>query len=118
MPAKPKRPCSSPGCPELTTERFCELHKQKAYDYDRYRGTSTERGYDSRWRKARKIFLSRNPLCVECKGEGKLIEATVVDHITPHKGDKIKFWDQRNWQPLCKRHHDRKTATEDGGFGR
>ena len=43
--------------------------------------------------------------------------ATVVDHIIPHKGDMDIFWDEDNWQPLCKRCHDQKTATENGGFG-
>lgn len=46
------------------------------------------------------------------------MEATVVDHIVPHCGNQQLFWDTDNWQPLCKKHHDRKTATEDGGFGR
>ncbi|WP_338080605.1 HNH endonuclease signature motif containing protein [Cohnella luojiensis] len=49
---------------------------------------------------------------------GRVVAATVVDHIKPHKGNKILFWDKNNWQPLCKQHHDRKTAIEDGGFGR
>jgi 5-methylcytosine-specific restriction protein A len=43
--------------------------------------------------------------------------ATVVDHIIPHNGDMVRFWDQDNWQPLCKQCHDIKTATEDGGLG-
>jgi len=43
--------------------------------------------------------------------------ATVVDHVTPHKGDKVLFWDRLNWQALCKRCHDRKTAFE-SRFGR
>lgn len=43
--------------------------------------------------------------------------AEVVDHIQSHKGDMRLFWDESNWQPLCKRHHDIKTASEDGGFG-
>ena len=47
-----------------------------------------------------------------------IVRATVVDHIIPHKGDQKLFWDTRNWQPLCKPCHDKKTATEDGGFGR
>lgn len=47
-----------------------------------------------------------------------MVAATVVDHITPHKGDKALFWQRANWQPLCKRCHDIKTAIEDGGFGR
>jgi 5-methylcytosine-specific restriction protein A len=28
------------------------------------------------------------------------------------------FWDSDNWQGLTKADHDRKTALEDGGFGR
>lgn len=44
--------------------------------------------------------------------------ASVVDHIVPHKGDQKLFWRRSNWQSLCKRCHDVKTATEDGGFGR
>lgn len=38
--------------------------------------------------------------------------ATVVDHIIPHKGDPLLMWAEWNWQPLAKRAHDRKTATE------
>lgn len=59
--------------------------------------------------------------------------ASVVDHIINHKfkaamdsGDaaaiakaKRLFWDsEKNWQSLCKPHHDLKTGTEDGAFGR
>lgn len=77
-----------------------------------------ERGYTARWRKARCVYLAANPLCAECFKDGRLIEATVVDHIVPHRGNDALFWDEGNWRALCKRHHDRKTATEDGGFGR
>ena len=62
--------------------------------------------YNYRWQKARATFLKRNPLCVFCKEQGKITTATVVDHITPHKGDSSLFWDRDNWQPLCKLHHD------------
>ncbi|MCT9125512.1 HNH endonuclease [Cupriavidus gilardii] len=41
----------------------------------------------------------------------------MVDHIVPHKGDSKLFWSRSNWQALCKPCHDRKAATEDGGFG-
>ncbi len=43
----------------------------------------------------------------------KMVKANVVDHITPHRGDKKLFWDENNWQALCKHHHDKKTMTED-----
>ena len=74
------------------------------------RGGAAERGYDGRWRKVRIAFLQRNPLCVECMRKGVLTPATVVDHIIPHRGDMSLFWDEENWQPLCKNCHDRKTG--------
>ena len=74
------------------------------------RGGADARGYDARWRRARKAFLQRHPLCAECMKEGKLTPATVVDHIVPHRGDPRLFWDEKNWQPLCKECHDRKTG--------
>lgn len=83
------------------------------------RPTSSARGYDSRWRKARYAFLMRpeNALCRACQAAGELTSSEVVDHIKPHRGDAVLFWDQSNWQPLCKSCHDSKTAREDGGFG-
>jgi 5-methylcytosine-specific restriction protein A len=82
------------------------------------RPTSSARGYNWRWRQASKQFLILHPLCAECDRQGKTTAARVVDHIRPHRGDEQLFWDQDNWQPLCKKCHDRKTASEDGGFGR
>jgi 5-methylcytosine-specific restriction protein A len=42
--------------------------------------------------------------------------AEVVDHKVPHRGDPALFWNVGNWQALSKRHHDRKTATQDSRF--
>ncbi len=55
---------------------------------------------------------------MECERRGKVKLATEVDHIIPHKGDMSLFWDPSNWQSLCHACHSRKTAREDGGFGR
>ena len=77
---------------------------------DRQRGGAAARGYDTRWREARAIFLEQHPLCAFCQTEGKIVPATVVDHIIPHRGDQRLFWDQNNWEPLCKECHDRKTG--------
>lgn len=65
------------------------------------KGSSTKRGYGYKWQQARLVFLNANPLCVFCDREGRTTAATVVDHITPHKGDMTLFWDRANWQPLC-----------------
>lgn len=80
--------------------------------------TCRQRGYTGRWDKARKLFLKRNPLCVRCLAQSFTVPASVVDHIMPHRGDQKLFWDESNWQALCKLCHDRKTAVEDGAFGR
>lgn len=108
LPSKPLKPCRHPQCPELTSDRFCDKHKK-----ENVRPSSSRRGYGSRWRKARSRFLKSNPLCVKCKEAGRLTEATVVDHIIPHRGDETLFWDESNWQALCKKCHDTKTMTED-----
>lgn len=70
------------------------------------------------WREMRKAIIAAHPLCGECERQGRLTPAAVVDHIRPHKGDVALFFCAANLQPLCKAHHDAKTAREDGGFGR
>ena len=79
-------------------------------------GNSPPRLYGRRWGKVRARFLAAHPLCAMCQADGKVTEATVVDHITPHRGDPALFWDADNWQPLCKPCHDRhKQRIEKGG---
>ena len=83
-------------------------------------GTWTKSGktmYGWPWQKARAAYLREHPLCVNCKRDGRVTLAKVVDHIVPHRGRESLFWDQNNWQPMCKACHDAKTAREDGGFG-
>lgn len=81
------------------------------------RSSSSARGYGSRWQTARATFLRSHPLCVECAKQGKVTAAIVVDHITPHRGDQTLFWDEANWQSLCKPHHDRdKQIIESRGY--
>lgn len=62
--------------------------------------------YGRRWQKARARYLQRNPLCAMCQRDGRITEAVVVDHIVKHDGDERLFWDESNWQSLCKAHHD------------
>lgn len=118
MASKPNRPCSHQGCSALTKERYCNEHKIKAIKSM----PSRQYGYlyGSRWRKYRAHYLMTHPLCVcaDCKQSEIPLPADVVDHIVPHKGDINLFWDISNHQPMAKRCHDKKTAKEDGGFGR
>jgi 5-methylcytosine-specific restriction enzyme A len=119
-PFAPAHPCGHPGCPALvdSAHRRCERHRaQKRKEADRQRGSAARRGYNARWRAARKRFLADHPLCAECQRQRRVTAAVIVDHIIPHKHDPDLFWDRSNWQALCKLCHDRKTATTDGRWG-
>lgn len=81
--------------------------------------TTAQRGYGGKWQRYRLKFLERNALCVACQAQGKVTEATVVDHIVDHRGDQTLFWDSEgNWQPLCAPCHSAKTAAEGVGAAR
>lgn len=110
MPTRSKHPCLSPGCGKLVESGFgsyCDEHK-KPPRYNR----RAKSPYNYRWQKVRASFLKENPLCAEHLLDGDTVAAVLVDHIVPHKGNQVLFWDRDNWQSLCKECHDRKTAKE------
>ena len=55
---------------------------------------------------------------MKCDEAGRLVEATVVDHVIPIRARPDLRLTLSNLQALCKPCHDRKTALEDGAFGR
>lgn len=120
MPEAALRPCSAdPRCPELTHGGPCRTHQlARRRAADRRRGTFRQRGYSKVWDRYSRMFLAMHPLCVRCEAEGRVTASQVTDHIEPHRGDPVRFWASSNHAALCKACHDRKTATEDGGFGR
>ena len=121
MPTAPAKLCSHPGCnAKAIINGKCPAHQPKPTDApikrertkDK-RPSAHKRGYDYRWNQARLAFLDEHPLCKHCQDKDMIVAATVVDHIIPHRGDQSRFWNQDNWQPLCKSCHDIKTATID-----
>jgi 5-methylcytosine-specific restriction endonuclease McrA len=71
--------------------------------------------WTARWRRTAKRFLREHPLCCYCEQEGRVTAATVVDHKIPHRGNIALFWDEANWQPMCRPHHDGAKAREERG---
>ena len=69
-----------------------------------------------RWRKIRAHQLTIEPLCqLLCKEAGIDTPATVCDHVEPHRGDMVKFWNGP-FQSSCKQCHDSvKQAFEKSG---
>ena len=97
MPRKPKRPCSFPGCPNLTDGRFCEEHEklvQRRYEkYDR--DPATKRWYGRAWKRIRDRYMNAHPLCERCLSEGRYVKAEQVHHKLPlaeggtHRDDNL-----------------------------
>lgn len=108
------RPCAEPGCPSVVEagEDRCPTHARVQRLRERSVRTGSSSPYNSRWQKARAGFLAKHSVCEQCGAP-----ATVLDHITPHRGDWRLFWARENWSAKCKPCHDRKTALEDGRWG-
>lgn len=127
MPRRAARVCANPECPVLVEvgSSYCpeherEVERQAREEYERNRLSAARRGYGARWRKLRVMVLRRQPLCQDPYGiheeAGEVVPATEVDHIIPRRrgGDDS----MENLQGLCKGCHSRKTAVEDGRWGR
>jgi 5-methylcytosine-specific restriction protein A len=89
-------------------------------EVDRRRGSAKERGYDSRWTKARASHLLRSPICRYCEvgafGPKRVTAATVVDHLYPHRGERRLFWLTALWVSACEAcHSGPKQSAERGG---
>ena len=88
MPRKPKKPCAYQGCPNLTDDRYCDVHKhlekKEANDYNRYsRDPDSNKRYGRAWKRIRDRHVSTHPLCEVCKEHGRLTPVEEVHHIVP-----------------------------------
>lgn len=125
-----------PGCPELTVSGRCATHTRK---HETYRGTSTARGYGTRWRHFRQVFLGMLvaqdivPVCgarlsgvpsphSQCAAEGRLVASSAdgsdlhFDHDPPlrdeERTDTSAVCDPRRITILCAACHNRKSQAE------
>jgi 5-methylcytosine-specific restriction protein A len=97
------RICPQPGCPKLN----CIEHRRRPFA-SATRSSTLYR--TARWRRERIEHLQREPNCRVCGAS-----ANVVDHVVPHRGDPVVFWDRSNWQSLCTRDSNAKTGRETRG---
>ena len=117
VPMKPKRPCSYPGCPSLTTERLCEAHaKKESKRYEQYgRDPAKKKRYGRSWRRIRDQQLAEHPLCEQCEKIGKINPAREVHHIKPLSKGGMN--EPGNLMSLCTSCHSEITAREGGRWG-
>ena len=85
----------------------------RGYDDERARVKASRKWYNSKgWRQRRAVQLATEPLCAMCLAEGLAVEATVADHVEPHREDWDKFW-HGGLQSLCAGHHSRAKQSEE-----
>lgn len=114
MTMSPLKPCKHPGCHEYAEQNgYCRKHFRERFSFyiNEKRISPSKLGYGRKWDYARKEYLKQHPLCVVC---GR--PATEVDHIQPHKGNMLLFWNRNNWQSLCHSCHSKKTIKENGFY--
>jgi hypothetical protein len=46
----------------------------------------------ARWQNIRKQQLAKHPLCNRHLRQGRIVKATTVHHVEPHRGDEAKFF--------------------------
>lgn len=107
MPRKPKRPCSYPGCPELTDHRYCESHKSLANrNYNKYqRDPESNKRYGRSWKRIRDRYIKLHPFCEECEKNDLLTKAKEVHHIIPLSRGGTH--DTSNLLSLCRSCHNK-----------
>lgn len=117
MPIRAPSPCRHGGCRELVnTPGFCDVHRKAAFKVQKQTVTidyeERNRFYQRKeWKNVRALRLQLNPLCCKCRAMGRLVEASVVDHIKPIE-DGGGSLDLDNTQSLCKSCHNSKTRTD------
>ena len=100
--------------------RFCDEHSDEVRRHDKNRESSSKRGYGAKWRKYRRVFLLKNPICVDPLSEHPdvVVATNVVDHIIAHKGDVKLFWDPTNHQATCGHCNTVKAVRHEGALGK
>ena len=119
MPDLLKKRCGFRGCPNTTRQRYCDEHAALATRmYDRNRGSTTERGYDSDWERVAEHRRQLDcGLCQACINVGLVIASPIVDHIIPLHVRPDWRLEINNTQVLCHPHHTRKTSEDTKRYG-
>lgn len=107
MPRKPMRPCSVPGCPNLTDKQYCSVHaKSERQKYDKYeRAVGVNKTYGRAWKRIRDRYAALHPLCERCLLDGRLTPVQEVHHILPISRGGTHARD--NLMSLCQSCHNK-----------
>lgn len=109
MPSAAPKPCSHPGCGVLVRDGSgrCAKHPKPTWQK---KPDAAKRLTGRALQRARVDLFTREPLCAECKRQGRVTLATHRDHIVPLEEGGTDTTD--NTQGLCIPCHDAKSAAE------
>lgn len=97
--------CAMPTMPPHFRAHGARTDFERNRQADQRRGSASERGYDGKWAKASAGHRVRSPLCRYCEvgafGPPHVRPATLVDHLYPHRGDTVLFWNKLYWVSSC-----------------
>lgn len=111
------RHCCEPGCYVLVRGDIprCPKHRKQS---SVSRSGSRDPFYSrAPWRKLRKRFLAKNPLCAVCFTAGRVKAATDVHHMKPKKDHPELALTMSNLEGLCRSCHSRITRRASKGSG-
>jgi 5-methylcytosine-specific restriction protein A len=108
MPQAAPRPCTHPGCGRLVHDGSgrCPLHPRKVWK----KVDPPKRITGRKLQRLRAELFARDPLCAECRRQGRVTLATQRDHIVSlgEGGQDV----ESNVQGLCVDCHEAKSLAE------
>lgn len=102
------RYCAQPNCKNLVAIGRCDDCRRKVA-LRRQEEPGREWYGTLRWQQLRAEALRLYPLCVDCLAVGHTEPSTDADHVLPHRGDPVLFWDLGNLRGRCHSCHSKKT---------
>ena len=109
MPIAAPRPCTHPGCGILVRDGTSRCPKHPKPQWSKP-ATATKRITGRKLQTMRAELFARDPLCAECRRQGRVTLATQRDHIKPLAEGGAD--DSSNVQGLCAACHEAKSKAE------
>lgn len=119
MPSIPSSQCNEYQCKAHSVKgsRFCEAHiPSKAPTIERQAFNAKYK--TAAWEAIRARQLSAFPLCAACLIDGRISEASHVDHVFPWQAIGAHAFTRNLWQSLCPECHGVKSGLEKRGIFR
>lgn len=119
MPTMPRHQCDEYQCkaPSVKGSRYCLAHTpSKAPTVDRQAFNSQYKS--AAWQSIRARQLSAFPLCAACMVDGRITEASHIDHVFPWQAIGPYAFTRNLFQSLCPECHGVKSGLEKRGIFR